>query len=69
VPGAELAEPVEANEVFIHLPNALVGKLRGAGAGFYDWNPPENNRTLVRLVLSFLTPPRDVDRFLAIARS
>ena len=69
VPGAELAEPVEANEVFIHLPNTLVGKLRSAGAEFYDWNPPENNRTLVRLVLSFLTPPRDVDRFLAIARS
>jgi threonine aldolase len=69
VPGAELAEPVEANEVFVHLPNQLVTKLRDAGARFYDWTPPDGECTLVRLVLSFLTPPEDVERFLFLARS
>jgi threonine aldolase len=68
VPGAEIAHPVEANAVFTYLPNETIERLRNAGAHFYDWAPPENGRTLIRLVLSFATPEDDVERFLDIAR-
>ena len=66
---ADLAEPVEANEILVRLPDSKVEKLRQAGAVFYDWESPHNGRTLIRLVLSFLTPPGDVDRFIEVARS
>jgi threonine aldolase len=66
---AELGEPVEANEVLVRLPNFVVQKLRQAGAMFYDWEPPDHGRTLIRLVLSFLTPGGDVDRFIELVRS
>jgi threonine aldolase len=68
IPGAELAHPVEANALFVRLPDALVAKLRKAGAEFYDWAPPEDGRTLVRLVASYATRDEDVDAFLAAAR-
>jgi threonine aldolase len=68
IPGAELAHPVEANAVFVRLPDAAIARLREAGARFYDWSPPAGGRTLVRLVLSFATPERDVAKFLNIAR-
>jgi threonine aldolase len=66
--GAELAHPVEANAVFLHLPNRTIARLREAGARFYDWAPPEAERTLIRLVAAFATPDEDIARFLAIAR-
>jgi threonine aldolase len=67
VPGAEIAHPVEANAVFVRLPDAVVARLREAGAQFYDWAPPKDGRTLVRLVASFATPESDVAKFLEIA--
>lgn len=69
VPGAEIAHPVEANAVFVRLPNDTIARLRSAHAHFYDWAPPKDGRTLVRLVLSFATPEGDVERFLDIARA
>ena len=69
IANVELAEPVEANEVLVRLPDSIVQKLRDAGALFYDWEPPENQRTLIRLVLSSLTPQSDVDRFIQLAGS
>jgi threonine aldolase len=69
IANVELAEPVEANEVLVRLPDSMVQKLRDAGALFYDWEPPENQRTLIRLVLSSLTPQSDVDRFIHLAGS
>jgi threonine aldolase len=68
IPGAEIAEPVEANEIFVLLPDATVARLRQAGANFYDWAGPHEGHTLVRLVLSFLTPQEDVQRFIQVAR-
>ena len=68
IAGVELAEPVEANEVFAFFPNALVKTLRKAGAKFYDWQESRDGRTLVRLVLSFLTPEEDVQRFIQVAQ-
>jgi threonine aldolase len=68
IPGAELAHAVEANAVFVRLPDTTIARLREAGARFYDWSPPAGGRTLIRLVLSFATPERDVAKFLHIAR-
>jgi threonine aldolase len=67
IPGAELADPVEANAVFARLPNETVARLRKAGAVFYDWTPPTNGKTLIRLVTSFATPDEAIDRFIATA--
>jgi len=67
MPG-ERVYPVEANEVFLRLPDATVAKLRAAGARFCDWVPSEDGHTLVRLVTSFATPEQDVAALIALAR-
>ena len=64
---AELAYTVEANAVFVTLPDGVVARLRAAGARFLDWAPPADGRTLIRLVCSFATPQEDVAKFLAVA--
>ena len=69
VPGSRIAHPVEANAVFVRLPDATVKRLRQAGAAFYDWGPPADGHTLIRLVTSFATPEADVERFVEIANS
>lgn len=68
VPGAELAHPVEANALFVKLPDTTIKKLRKGGAKFYDWAPLEHGHTLIRLVTSFATPDADIERFLDLAR-
>jgi len=67
IAGAEIAHPIEANGVFVRLPNATVARLRQKGARFLDWAPPKDGRTLVRLVCSFATPEEDIERFLEVA--
>jgi threonine aldolase len=69
--------PVEANEIFVHLPRALDARLRAAGARYYPWSTgslPQAagggvDAVLVRLVTSFATTPEEVDRFAAIVRA
>lgn len=68
VDGAEIVHPVEANAVFVRLPNATVARLRKSGAVFYDWGPPAGERTLIRLVTSFATPGQDIDTFVSLAK-
>lgn len=68
VPGAALAHPVEANAVFVLLPNVVVARLRTEGAQFYDWARIEGDRTVIRLVTSFATDEKDIGRLVAIAR-
>jgi len=65
--GVTLAHPVEGNQVFVHLPDQMVRRLREAGAHFYDWAPSADGRTLVRLVASFATPEADVTQFVELA--
>jgi threonine aldolase len=67
VEGAQIAQPVEANAVFVSLPDRTVKRLREAGAVFYDWGPPADGHTLIRLVTSFATPEEDVERFVQVA--
>ena len=69
VEGAVLAHPVEANAVFVSLPDGLVRRLKDGGAQFYLWGPPAGGRSLVRLVTSFATPEADVERLVALANS
>jgi threonine aldolase len=66
---AEIVYPVEANIVLVRLPDEMVARLRAAGAGFYDWAPSAAGSTLIRLVFSFATPERDIERFLDAVRA
>jgi threonine aldolase len=76
VAGVRLAWPVEANEVFPILPDAVDRRLKAAGARYHAWSDrslPAGERVgpdeaLVRLVTSFATEAEDVDRLILAAR-
>src|SRR5262249_41525083 len=67
--------PVEANLVFIVLPEAVEARIKSAGAQFYVRHSdslPSNiklgpDQRLIRLVTSFATRPEEVDRFVDLA--
>jgi len=61
IPGVALAYPVEANELFVRLPEPVIVALEAAGFAFYRWDDG-----LVRLVTAFDTPAAAVDAFLKI---
>jgi threonine aldolase len=74
LPGAALSHPVEANEIFVTLPEPMIQGLFERGFQFYRWGPGggseanhEANRE-VRLVTAFNTDPDHVDAFLSAAR-
>jgi threonine aldolase len=62
---AAIAHPVEANEVFVRLPDALAAALRDQGFLFHDWPPAGPGGR--RLVTSPMTTETEVDAFLAAA--
>ena len=66
IPGVVLAYPVQANELFVHLPAPIQEQLKAAGFIFYPWSGQE--LPLVRLVTSFDMPEESVDRFLIVAK-
>jgi threonine aldolase len=62
---ATLLQSVDANEVFVALPEASVAALEQRGFGFYRWplcTPP--NGVAIRLVTSYATPRAAVEEFL-----
>ena len=65
LPGVRLRHPVEANELFVELPEAVITGLFAAGAQFYRWQGAAS--TCVRLVTAWNTAEADVAQFLAIA--
>jgi threonine aldolase len=68
LPGFAIDEPIEANEVFVRMPDMqTVAALQEAGAKFYVWGPA-GDRPLVRLVCSFATGDAEVDALLAAIR-
>ncbi|TCS62520.1 threonine aldolase family protein [Varunaivibrio sulfuroxidans] len=68
--GVRLAHPVQANEIFIHLPASMVTRLEADGAAFYRWAQiPGEETVLIRLVTAFNTPDDDIDALIAIARA
>lgn len=66
--GARLLQPVEANELFVALPESTVSSLEMQGFNFYRWplNLTQSGVT-IRLVTSYATPRADVDEFIAAA--
>lgn len=65
VPGARIEFPVEANEIFVTLPELVIRGLEADGFKFYRW---EEGSQLLRLVTAFDTDPAHVEAFLASAR-
>ena len=63
--GARLVHPVEANEVFVILPEPVIAGLESDGFGFYRMG----GAGVIRLVASFNSSDGDVDGFLAAAKS
>jgi threonine aldolase len=66
IPGVILAYPVQANELFVHIPEPILEQLRTAGFTFYSWSGED--MPLVRLVTAFNMPEDTVDQFLAVAQ-
>ncbi len=62
IEGARLLHPVEINEIFMVLPDAVRRGLESGGFGFYD-----RGRGEVRLVTAFDTQPDQIDAFIAAA--
>jgi threonine aldolase len=70
IPGAALLQSVDANEVFVALPEAIVAALERRGFGFYRWPLcAAPTGVAIRLVTSYATSRAQVDEFLAAAQS
>jgi threonine aldolase len=66
--GVRVAQAVEANEVFVQMPETLFAALRAEGFEFYRWpSPPSESGPLVRLVTSYRTQPDEVDALVSTA--
>jgi threonine aldolase len=68
--------PVDANMVFVRLPQALHERLQAAGAHYYVIHTDRTNpamvpsgHVLVRLVTSFATTESSVDNFISLVKS
>jgi threonine aldolase len=69
VSGVHLLQPVEANEVFVAMPEALVTALERDQFQFYRWPfAGLRDAVAIRLVTSYATTDADVAAFLAAAR-
>ena len=66
VPGVSIAHPVEANEVFVDLPETAIRGLETDGFRFFRWLGEDKPR--LRLVTAFNTKPADVEAFIAAAK-
>ncbi|HEY9598418.1 MAG TPA: low specificity L-threonine aldolase [Cyanophyceae cyanobacterium] len=62
LPGVKLCYPVEANELFIQLPEKAIAGLLAEGFQFYRWQGEHS--TIVRLVTAFNTKETDVKDFI-----
>jgi len=68
VPGAALAAPVEANEIFVTLPRAVIEGLARAGVLFYLWPETDAEATTIRLVTRHDTDAGEVDALIETAQ-
>ena len=69
VEGVELLHPVEANELFLAMPQAVFAALEATGFGLYPPAPAADGRCALRLVTCFDTAPGDVERLIAAAQA
>ena len=68
VAGAHLLQSVDANEVFVALPEATVAGLEAQGFGFYRWPSAAKSGVTIRLVTSYATPPAAVEELIGAAQ-
>jgi threonine aldolase len=69
LPGIRLMQTVQANEVFVAMPDEMIDALLAGGAVFYRWiDMPGEPNPVIRLVTSFATRPEEVGNFVALAR-
>ena len=61
---SRIVNPIQANEIFVELPESIIEKLENDGFGFYRMT--QNN--VIRLVTSFNTADSDVDEFIKAVR-
>jgi len=62
LPSIQLCYPVEANELFVTMPSAVIDGLLAEGFQFYRWDT--EGASTVRLVTAFNTQPESVAAFL-----
>ena len=67
IPGASLVHPVDANEVFVTLPEPVAAGLERDGACFHRWDT--EGAPMLRLVTAFDTRAEEVERLLARAHA
>lgn len=74
--GLRIVWPVEANLIFVQLPEHLDRKLKAAGAAYYirraDMLPPEvrqDGTVLARMVTSFATTEDEVENFIRLIQN
>jgi threonine aldolase len=66
VPGIRLLQSVDANEVFLVVPERIAAGLEAQGFHFYRWQYlAQQDGVTIRLVTCFATAAADVDEFLA----
>ncbi|MFP6744819.1 MAG: low specificity L-threonine aldolase, partial [Alphaproteobacteria bacterium] len=65
LPGVSLVHPVDGNQVFAALPEAMASGLQADGYLFYGWDA--GGISTVRLVTAFNTSADDVGGFIATA--
>ena len=68
VPGATLAAPAAANEIFVTLPAAVIDGLAQAGVLFYRWPETDPEATTIRLVTRHDTDESEVDALIETAQ-
>ena len=68
IPGVRMLHAVQANELFVVMPEGMVAGLLAEGFGFYRWSSRvEGDDTVIRLVTSFATDPAGVEDLIAAA--
>jgi threonine aldolase len=64
--GLELVQPVEANQIFVKMPNGLAETLSTAGFRFAKWaRGPQLDMSTYRFVTSFSTSSTTIDELVA----
>ncbi len=68
IPGIRLVQDVQANELFVAMPEDTIQALQRAGAVFYRWIEVAGvELPVIRLVTSYATTRGEVDRFVSSA--
>jgi threonine aldolase len=69
LPGCRLLYPIEANEIFVALPDAIDAALKRAGAKYHPWPGERPGEHAYRFVTAFDTDQTEVDSLVVAART